>query len=103
MATKQRTNQNSRMFSIVLSCSCTHTHTHTYIEKEMRWIQASDHRQTIDGGDKIETLGLSAFNRKSKLKFGINEIKFKTTGNDNNNGVLRGRRERDMEEGEHRR
>ena len=69
----------------------------------MRWIQASDHRQTIDGGDEIETLGLSAFNRKSKLKFGINEIKFKTTGNDNNNGVLHGRGERDMEEGEHRR
>ena len=47
----------------------------------MRWIQASDHRQTIDEGDEIETLGLSTFNRKSKLKFGINEIKFKTMGN----------------------
>ena len=37
----------------------------------MRWIQASDHRQTIDEGDEIETLGLSTFNRKSKLKFGM--------------------------------
>ena len=58
-----------------------HTHTHVYIVKEMRWIQASDHRQTIDEGDEIETLGLSTFNRKSKLKFGINGIKFKTMGN----------------------
>lgn len=76
--------------------ACTHTHTH----REMRRIQASDHRQTIDGRDKIEIPRLNTCNQKSKLKFGINEIKFKTVGNDNNNGVYHGRGERDIKEGE---
>ena len=68
----------------------------------MRWIQVSDHRQTIDEGDEIETLGLSTFNRKSKLKFGMeSNLKQWAMGNDNNNGVYRGRGKRDIEEGKH--